>query len=571
MRNNLKSFHFKLWPYFVALAIVITIVMMSFYFSAFDSIRNSIYNDDTQNAEKTAAQISTIISDLDTLAELVKQQPLVVNTFLELSNQIDMTNYFDKNVLLSIDLSSTLKKLIVNNRDNISIIIYNDNGDFISSQEYNIDKENLANNLRSVNYHLTLAQIEQAGGRILRYSNLNKWTNSGNSVITVYKPLMNNYSGEICGLIEVSRNATLVESCIDIISKPDTNVHLRSRINNHLLYPDSYTPLENSKFRATYPVGDGEWEVVIEQADPISFYHQIQLFVVLLFIYIILISFMIYIAHFFEARINRPIIHFTNYVKNLTDTERISHVIENDAIDEIQTLSKSFDDMLVRLDESLNREKKAYSMALQAQMNPHFLYNTLAVIGSEGAEGGCDTVADMCAELSDMLRYVTSYEKSSVTVKEEIEHTTNYLQLMKCRYEDYFSYNITVSPELFNMSIPKLFIQPLAENCFKHGFKKKTPPWHIDISLEGNIESWQLSVADNGVGISKESIETITNSIQKADKGQYPDGFGGLGIVATIIRARTLFYKNTGYTIENLDGNGTRITIFSHKKEHKNV
>ena len=230
-----------------------------------------------------------------------------------------------------------------------------------------------------------------------------------------------------------------------------------------------------------------------------------------------------------------------------------------DAIDEIKELEDSFEKMLERMNSSIIQEKKAYALALQAQMNPHFLYNMLAVISSAGSEAGCDSVSTMCVELSDMLRYVAAYQKVTVPLKEEILHTKNYLALMKSRYEDYFSYKIDVSDDLMNIPVPKLFIQPLAENCFIHAFKEKEPPWNIDIKMIGTKDRWELIIKDNGSGISEERIAEIKDKIDKALNERQVGNIGGLGIVNTIVRLTMTHNKNLKYDIYN--DNGMEIKI----------
>ncbi|MBQ3463180.1 MAG: hypothetical protein IJH36_08735, partial [Clostridia bacterium] len=88
---------------------------------------------------------------------------------------------------------------------------------------------------------------------------------------------------------------------------------------------------------------------------------------------------------------------------------------------------------------------------------------------------------------------------------------------MKCRYEDYFTYTIEADEELMNMAVPKLTIQPLAENCFMHGFKGKEPPWNIDIQLRGNPKKWELTIQDNGTGISVITTPIFTRLLTTAE------------------------------------------------------
>lgn len=138
----------------------------------------------------------------------------------------------------------------------------------------------------------------------------------------------------------------------------------------------------------------------------------LSVFVVL---YAILLMFVFLISRTIGKEVIKPISQLANHVCKIdAPDDKMAH-INDDAIDEIKELEDSFEKMLERMNNSIIQEKKAYALALQAQMNPHFLYNMLAVISSAGSEAGCDSVSTMCVELSDMLRYVAAYQKVNCT------------------------------------------------------------------------------------------------------------------------------------------------------------
>ena len=129
-------------------------------------------------------------------------------------------------------------------------------------------------------------------------------------------------------------------------------------------------------------------------------------------LYAILLVFVFLISRTIGKEVIKPISQLANHVCKIdAPDDKMAH-INDDAIDEIKELEDSFEKMLERMNNSIIQEKKAYALALQAQMNPHFLYNMLAVISSAGSEAGCDSVSTMCVELSDMLRYVAAYQKA---------------------------------------------------------------------------------------------------------------------------------------------------------------
>ena len=137
--------------------------------------------------------------------------------------------------------------------------------------------------------------------------------------------------------------------------------------------------------------------------------------------------------------------------------------------------------MLLRINKSISFEMRAYLRALQSQMNPHFLYNMLSAIVESGEEENSPRTVAMCMKLTEMMRYIADYNNDRVSFEAELQHARNYLDLMKERYEERFSYEIHADADALPILVPKLIVQPLAENCFKHGFSGCKPPWRIEI------------------------------------------------------------------------------------------
>lgn len=118
----------------------------------------------------------------------------------------------------------------------------------------------------------------------------------------------------------------------------------------------------------------------------------------------------------------------------------------------------------------------------------------------------------------------------------------------------FFSYDITIDEDLKKMTVPKLCIQPLVENCFSHGFKEKEPPWHISISMRGTLSRWELIIRDNGTGISQEQIDEIDERIKTVLRKKLPAGMGGLGVASAIVRFKLTNNENISYKIFNDEG-----------------
>jgi two-component system sensor histidine kinase YesM len=222
---------------------------------------------------------------------------------------------------------------------------------------------------------------------------------------------------------------------------------------------------------------------------------------------------------------------------------------------EIALLTSTFDLMLSKIRntssellQSRTRELKANYSALQSQVNPHFLYNILTVIGTMGQQYGNHEILHICSALTQMLSYSTSMESGYATLRQEMEHVNNYLKLMKYRYLDFLKYDIAYDDDFQNIIVPKLSILPLVENCFQHGFSDMEPPY--EVRVHGTIENgrWVVEVRDNGCGFSEEVLESIktkmANIKREFDSNSFsPDlTVGGLGLLNTFARFR-LYYS----------------------------
>ncbi|WP_394919239.1 sensor histidine kinase [uncultured Robinsoniella sp.] len=193
-------------------------------------------------------------------------------------------------------------------------------------------------------------------------------------------------------------------------------------------------------------------------------------------------------------------------------------------IDEINLLQEAFTKMIRHIKESTElmsvmreNELELKISALQAQMNPHFLYNSLAAIGAAGMEDGSFKTQMMCVELSELLRYSGSDTERKVDIQSELNNLKSYLSCMKWRYEDNLHYRIQVDGKTDVDFIPKLTFQPLVENAFVHGFSKILPPYEIIVTCNISESGWIFEMKDNGTGIDEEKRNKIHGAISDID------------------------------------------------------
>ncbi|MEO2258622.1 histidine kinase [Paenibacillus amylolyticus] len=275
------------------------------------------------------------------------------------------------------------------------------------------------------------------------------------------------------------------------------------------------------------------------------------------------------IAYFLAANMTYPIRYLQKRLEKVTIDEVMPlNVKKLQNTKEIAMLHSTFVDMKVRLNQSLNevlqsqkRENMAHLHAMYAQMNPHFLFNTLTAMASYAEESGFPEYAHISHHLSGMLRYSTNSMTDAVTLKQEIQYTVQYMELMKFRYEGQFIFHIQTDPLLLDNPVPKFLLQPLVENSFVHGFQRARPPWSIELSTEylNETASWRIRIRDNGSGFNETAFKETQELISELNSGQIRQldslsnqGLGKMGIVNTLTRCRLFWNDEVSFTLNNL-------------------
>ena len=194
---------------------------------------------------------------------------------------------------------------------------------------------------------------------------------------------------------------------------------------------------------------------------------------------------------------------------------------------------------------------------MQAQINPHFLYNTLDAIIWLAEAGEQKKVVAMVGSLSEFFRTSLNRGKDIVTIKEELQHVRSYLEIQQVRYQDILEYQIDVPEELNQYLIPKITIQPLVENALYHGIKNKRGVGRIEVrgmKADGYII---LSIEDDGIGIDEKRLQQVRDGIES--KAQTGEAIYGLYNVNERIRLN--FGKEYGISIESIYGKSTVVSI----------
>ncbi|WP_026507205.1 sensor histidine kinase [Butyrivibrio sp. MC2013] len=225
----------------------------------------------------------------------------------------------------------------------------------------------------------------------------------------------------------------------------------------------------------------------------------------LLFGLAVIVVFMI--ASFVSGTVTRPVRSLAKAMDTAIENnmEVEFHTRYHDEVaelgDNFATLMKEVSRLLVEVKRVENQKHAQELKALQAQINPHFLYNTLDMVYWLAKMENEDKIADLIADLADFFRLSLNKGEDITSVRKELDHVSKYLDIQKVRYDDSFDYTIELEEGLEEERIPKLILQPLAENCLIHGFEGIDRKGHIDIKVTCKDDFLLFDVTDNGSGM----------------------------------------------------------------------
>lgn len=235
--------------------------------------------------------------------------------------------------------------------------------------------------------------------------------------------------------------------------------------------------------------------------------------------------------------------------------------------DEIGVLSGTFNYLvgevkkLIENTRETQRKKSELEMrALQSQIMPHFLYNTLNSIKSLAWLGKTDAISDMVEALIDLLRISANAKADLITIEEEIHHVRSYVKIMAYRYDINLTVQYNVADDILDCQIPKFSLQPIVENSILHGFNEDIKEAVIDIRVYGCEGFLYAEVSDNGIGMDAEKIKAIYDRLS-TDAMIDRNKFTGIGIENISDRLVLEFGDEAGLTVQSKQGEGTKITL----------
>lgn len=407
--------------------------------------------------------------------------------------------------------------------------------------------------------------------------------NMGNAVLSAARLLPLSSTGQPCGIVVVEVRQSYLKQIFDKKLGESGTIFLMSARSNIALLPaaasdeivsDAVNQIRRTDRKAAtislhdrvifyVPLSLSEWTaigVVMKQSLRGDSQEILTLFVITVLMTLLLTIFVSGSLADYELR---PIRRIQTYIKDMENGE-FGKPLPSMRSDEIGSLAENTQEMSEKIGELLEtvkteqkRMRTAEFKALQAQINPHFLYNSLDSINWLVRKGNTEKATEMISALTTFFRIGLSKGRDIITVREELEHVRSYLVIQKIRYENQFEYSFYVDPETENYFVPKLMLQPLVENALYHGIKLCDRKCILMIQVLSHGDRIEIEVLDNGAGMDAETLE----SVRKAMEHKGENRANSYGVVNVNDRIQILAGQDYGLRLTSEKGVGTSARI----------
>lgn len=555
--NKIKHINTIITFWMSIFALISMIIVAGLIYFRFDNELKSSY---TTNSIQVVDQVKNALDSY------------ITNT-LNFSDKIvsDMTTFLQSDRSLIINTLNTAYRL---REDIVSITVFDNKGEISVHAPSTLIKKNNISIPHQDWYQNAKQNKEKYSFSYPRVQNL--YNGRYDWIITISRKIdIDNKDISTGSILAMDINFSYIEQeCRDISIGKRGYVFLLDQNNNIIYHPQQqmiYSGIksENIDFISDKP--DGEyiynnnnnvyvireiehtgWKLVgVNYFDELLITrYEISVFLIMFFIFAILI--VLIFSMTISRKIAAPIVNLTNAIDNTKDGIEEFHTKEKSYY-EVEKLSSSFNEMINRINLLLEQIKKEQSelrktelRALQSQINPHFLYNTLGSIVWMCEQNESKQAVEMVEALADLFRISISKGNEIITIRDEITHVKSYLKIQKTRYKEQFDYTIDVDDEFLDCVCLKILLQPFVENSIYHGINRMVDKGKISISIKRKDDNILLIVADNGVGIDEQVFKDISNI---ESNNNY-----GIGIKNVHDRVKIYFGEEYGVNIKsNLD------------------
>ncbi|MEG0264744.1 MAG: sensor histidine kinase [Erysipelotrichaceae bacterium] len=558
-RVNFKNISMSIYLmlFVVGIVFVVAVVLTLSFFQVF---KESLLSIAKINAEQSITQIANTINHYSNTIQ--KNMDNIVNVVTRSQNQETIQQY--------------MQAITDINNDIVSIMIYDENGNMIEYKGLNSLKNKIENNL-SFNkiedlhngYHFSSPHVQNISKDEYPWVvsiTSKKWSGCYGKEVYIVMDIRFSSMGTAIDEVGIGQHgySFIVNSQGDMVYHPlQQLLYLDIKEENmdvlQTLGGDSY--VENGIIYTAKEIPNFYWKVVgvsyVNELVDAKVAAATKNLIMILVIMILLSSIMVYIL----------LKKLTNPVRSLVYA---MHAFENETIDfkyqpiqgvsEFNQLSQSFEHMVKQIQELMERVKneeitlrKTELKALQAQINPHFLYNTLDSIQWMCERDKTKDAVRMVGALAQLFRISISKGCELIPIEKEIQHAQNYLVIQSYRYKDQFTYDFDIDPEVLTYCCHKITLQPIIENALYHGISRMVDEGRIVITARKIGNDILFSIADNGAGMSEEQVENILSKELTDSKG--------IGVKNVNDRIKIYFGSEYGIMVESELDVGTTIKI----------
>jgi two-component system sensor histidine kinase YesM len=581
-----RSIQSHIFLYFSTLIIItVLIIGIIFYYESSRTIEKNADEYAYQIVEQVSRNIEYYIGYMEDVSSLLYYNPSINNYLSQGQAEYKQQNVLE-NDLEEQKIAALLDSIMKMRKDIVSIFVFGKNGKIITNGNNFELKEYI--DINELDWYKQASQ--KNGQPVVSSSHVQKFIKNQHPWVVSLSRQINDFrTKKSLGVLLIDLNYKVIT---DICSKINLGqkgyVFILNKEGNIVYHPQQqliYTNLKSENIekiistesRSFIEKKDGKKRLVTIKTIPnigwkivgVSYLNDLLIaredirnsYIIVIFVCLLIATL---ISVRIASNISRPIKKLEALMKRAENGDFNVNNIDIKSSDEIEHLAATFKMMLQRIKALMQQIKedqkairKSELKALQAQINPHFLYNALDAIVWMAESKKHDKVVLMTSALAKFFRLSLSKGDEIIYIKDEIEHIKYYLMIQKIRYSKKLEYEILVDPEILKYRIIKLVLQPLVENAIYHGIKNLPDGGKIEIKgkqVEGKI---LLQVVDNGVGIPSQKLQHILENENRSKVKA-----GGVGIKNVHERIQLYYGEDYGLTFESEEGQGTTVNVW---------
>lgn len=578
-RHTIRRRLFLLFFIMSAIPVGILMIVIPLYMKEYENRQIKKYM--TSLSDSYSKTLNIYFDELDRVS-LLAQIDNDVMTALKLVNQTDYDQMSDRiKVATNRALNSEFTFYLQMSREDITNVILipiTQKNVYISSKSGNLESKDHYDYSRQEWY---TRAIEANGKAVFCGPHRQDYIENGNhdSVFTVSRAVIDTENQKILGVVCACADSTILNELVREIKKVDKDsliavldsknqyIYGSSRLkdidfNEILEQGDDVVQIQDEKYMMVKVTTANSWSLLSLVSDRVLVSKIIFYFRFGFFLAAVSFVLMAAVYSWYSKKITKPFMEIIRVIKEVQKNNlKAKCAIETN--DEIADIEYELNKMVCRLDELVTNEyqaklnqKNAEYEALQAKVNPHFLYNTLATFIGLNRMGERDKLEKAVFALRDLMRDILS-EKTVVSIEEEIDLIKKYLELQKLRFADKFSIKISVDPVAAHYKIPQHLLQPLVENAVIHGIEEANHTCNLSIlvsRVETNGETWVIiRISDDGIGF-------------EVEKTKFNSRIG----IQNVENRLKIYFPTADFQICTQLGKGTDVVIKINEREMKN-